>query len=338
MEIMKDPMLDHHVDDLRLPYLEGLLGPEERSKFEDHVRKCPDCTSKLEEMSHWASVFENNARDMCPEGWQLFDYVRTGQDSTGMVSSHLEKCPLCLAEAESYKAHPSSQAMPEDLWKKMQSLSGKPTVDRSAGPSYQWVWETLDRIRDLFRPAVLAPVAVAAVLLIVVFLYPAGPAPRMVALSSVNWGPDLTLMSKGVRRTAPVEAKKERLGAVILLSNFKRLPDQDRIDSFYRAIEPAGDIRERYEILSPDKLKQMAGEEPLRAVDDKALAEGMRSRLKISKALVIEIVSGGEKYGILSRLVDTSNGATIKKRDSWNLTEAELPSALEDATRSLLTP
>jgi hypothetical protein len=254
-----------------------------------------------------------------------------------MVSSHLDKCPLCLAEAESFKAHASKRPMPADLWKKMETMSGKPSVDRSAGSSYQWVWDTLDRIRYLLRPAVLAPVAVAAVLLIVVFLYPAGPAPRMVALSSVNWGPDLNLMSKGVPRTAPVEAKKERLGAVILLSNFKHLPDQDRIDSFYRAIEPSGDIREHYEVLSPDELKQTAGEGPLRTADDKALAEGMRSRLKISRALVIEIVSSGAKYGIVGRLMDTANGATIGKREIWNLTEAELPTALENASQSLLS-
>ena len=338
---MKNQVLNHHVDDLRLPYLEGLLSPEERSNFEDHLRKCTVCTSKLEEMSRWTSVFKDNAREMCPDGWQLFDYVRSGKDTLGIMSSHLETCPSCLADAESFKAYTAKQGVPSDLWKKMQALPGTPLVDRAAGRSYQWVLETLDRLMELFRPAVLAPVAVAAAVLIIVFLYPARPAPRMVALSSVNWGPEpsaLNLMGKDLPTSLPTGAQKERLGMVILLSNFKHLPDQNRIDSFYRALEPSKDIRDRYDVVSPEELRRVAGEDLMMAADDKALVEGIRSTSKISKALVIEIVPSRERYGIVARLIDTATGGVTGKSDSWNLTEAELTSAMEDATQALLHP
>ena len=336
---MKDEFPDQHVDDLRLPYLEGLLSSEERSNFEDHLRQCPTCTSKLEEMSRWVSSFKENAREMCPEEWELFDYVRSGKDPHGMMSSHLDACPLCRADAESFEAVASKQTVPADLWRKMKGLSGAPVVDRSVGASYQWIWEAVDRLMDLFRPAVLAPVAVAVTILIVVFLYPAGPTARMVALSSVKWGPapsSWTLMSPDRPTSLPDGAKKERLGAVILFSNVKHLPDQNLTDSFYRAIEPAKQIRDQYDVVSPEELRQVAGEELLKASDEKALVEVMRSKMKISKAVVIEIVPSKEKYGIVAHLIDTATGGIIGKQDSWNLTEAQLAPALESATKSLL--
>src|SRR5271157_159548 len=109
---MTDQVSNHHMDDLRLPYLEGLLSPEEQSNFEAHLRKCRACTSKLEEMSQWVSTFKDNAPEMCPEGWELFDYVRSGKDPSGMMLSHLKTCASCRADAESFRAYTSKQVVP----------------------------------------------------------------------------------------------------------------------------------------------------------------------------------------------------------------------------------
>ena len=127
---MKDQLLDDHVDDLRLPYLEGLLSPEEKASFEDHLDQCPACKSKLEEMSRWASVLGENAHEMCPDAWELFDYVRSGKDLRGTISSHVETCHLCSTDVESFRKEISAEAVPEALWKKMQNLSQARVADR----------------------------------------------------------------------------------------------------------------------------------------------------------------------------------------------------------------
>jgi uncharacterized protein with PIN domain len=339
MEIMKDQVPDDHVDDLRLPYLEGLLNPEERANFEHHLDQCPACKSKLEEMSRWTSVLRDNAREMCPESWELFDYVRTGKDLRGTISSHAETCPLCSTDVESFRKEISAEAVPEALWKKMQTLSGTRVADRLYGSASQWLLEKLGSLMDLFRPTILVPAAVAVTILLVVFLYPTGPVPTMVALSSVKWGPGpsaLNLMGTEKDSILPSEAKKELLGVVILFSNLKQPPDQNLTDSLYRAVEPPKDVRDRYNVVSPDEIRQVAGKDLLNAPDEESLVKVMRSKLKISKAFVIEIVPSGNRYGIVARLINTDTGAATEKWDSRNLTEAELPAALERAGESLL--
>ncbi len=338
---MTNQVLDHHVDDLRVPYLEGLLSPEERLNFEEHVRQCPACTSKLEEMSHWASVFKDIAREMCPDGWELFDYVRSGKDTRGIISSHLDTCPSCRADAESFRADASKRAMPADLWQKMKSLSGKQSASRVAERPYRWILDAMDKVMDLFRPVALVPLTVAAAIFIIVLLYPSGPAPIKVALSSVNWGPEpsaLNIMGTESPVSSPAEAKRERLSVVIFFSNVKQFPDQNRIDSFYRALEPPKDLRDRYHVVSPLELKRVAGEYLSKAADDKALISVMRSRLNISKALMVEIVPKDDGYGILARLIDVGTERVIRTWNSGNLTEGELASALEDSTQLLSGP
>jgi uncharacterized protein with PIN domain len=339
METMKDQLLDDHVDDLRLPYLEGLLSPEEKANFEDHLDQCPACKSKLEEMSRWTSILSENAREMCPDAWELFDYVRTGKDLRGTISSHVETCHLCSTDVESFRKEISREPVPQALWKKMQSLSGTPVADRLQATASEWLLEKLGSLMELLRPTVLVPVAVAVTVLFVVFLYPTGPAPTMVALSSVKWGPGpsaLNLMGGDKDSILPSEAKKEQLGVVILFSNVKQPPDQNLTDSLYRAIEPSKDVRDRYSVVSPDEIRQVAGKDLLNAPDEQSLVKVMRSELKISRAFVIQIVPSGNRYGIVARLINTDTGVITEKWDSWNLTEAELPAALERAGEALL--
>ena len=102
---------------------------------------------------------------------------------------------------------------------------------------------------DLFRPVALVPLAVAAAVFLIVLLHPFGPAPIKVALSSVTWGPEpsaLNIMGGDSSTSLPAETKQERLGVVIFFSNVKQIPDQNHIDSFYRALEPPRSIRDRY--------------------------------------------------------------------------------------------
>jgi hypothetical protein len=257
------------------------------------------------------------------------------------MQSHLKTCASCRADAESFKAYTSKQVIPADLWQKMKSLSGKQPVGRAVERSYQWILDAVDRVMDLFRPAVLVPLTVAAALFIIVILHPSGPAPIQVALSSVNWGPEpsaLNIMGNEAPTSLPAEAKQERLGVVNFFSNVKQIPDQNHIDSFYRALEPPRSIRDRYHVVSPMELRRVAGEDLLKAADDKALIAGMRSKLSIAKALVIEIVPRGDRYGILARLIDTGTEQVTRTWNSGNLTEAELVSALEDSTQLLLRP
>jgi hypothetical protein len=86
------------------------------------------------------------------------------------------------------------------------------------------------------------------------------------------------------------------------------------------------------------QLRRAAGADLVKAADDKALIAVMRSKLGISEALIVEIAPKDDGYGILARLIDTGSGRVIRTSSSGKLTKAQLISALEDSTQSLLRP
>ncbi len=338
---MKGEASDHHVNDMRLPYMEGLLSPEERTDFESHVQRCPECASKLEEMSQWVSVVKDNARALCPDGWELLDYAQKGKDPRGIISRHLEQCDSCSDDVESFRISAVKQGVPADLWVKMKRLSVGASAVRGTESRLQWVREMLETVVDLFRPAVLVPAAVAVVVLIVALSYHMTPVPRMVALSSVTWGAgtsDLNLMGGDRSATLPADTEKKRLATVLLLTNFKHPLDQDSVDYLYRALEPPSRISERYQIVSPEEFKHVAGQDLLGAADDKALASTMRAKLKIAELLIIELVKEDGRFGIRARLLDTATGSTTRQHDWGKLNQSELVPVMEKATLSLVDP
>lgn len=338
---MKGHTAENHVDDLRLPYLEGLLSPEEKADFEKHVQSCPGCASRLEETGRWSSVVKDNAQALCPDGWVLFEYAQSGADPRGMMSRHLTQCALCKADVESLRSSTVKQRIPGNLWDKMKQLSVASSARRAETSRFQWVREVLESLVDLFRPTVLVPVAVAAMAVFLVIFYPGAPAaPRVVALSSVAWGPEsgaLGLMS-GEQTAAPLpgDGSKQALAIAILLTNFRHPIDQDRIDSFYRALEPPLSIRDRYAVVSPAVWRSAISEEQQRVTYNSALLQELRSKLGISQMLTVELIRNGETFSLRSRLVDTTTENIVRERDNRNLTEDELVSTLENISQSML--
>ena len=157
---------DHHIEDRWLPYLEGLLSPEENRELEDHLLECRDCASRLEEMGQWASLVRSNRQAICPEGWELLQYERTGEDPLGIIALHVEICAQCGAELKSFEDHTVKQGVPRDLWEKMERLQGEPLPRSRGGHRAERLANLLESMKDLFRPIVLVPAAVAAMVLV----------------------------------------------------------------------------------------------------------------------------------------------------------------------------
>ncbi len=328
-----------HVDKLWLAYLEGLLSPEERSEFEEHIHNCSECESKVEETRRWASLLKENPRVMCPELWEIFDQICKGNEPLGIGSSHLNECPSCREIAESFKTCRSKQGMPNELWARMTELSGETLAHRPPPSGPGLLTRAVDRLLDLIRPIALVPAAVAIGILFLVIFYPTHPTQRTLALSSVNWAADssgLGLMGKEPPETPSTEAHKNRLAIVVFLTNFKHPPDQNQIDDFYRSIEPPIDIRTRYDVVSPAELKRTIAPDALKSAEDESIAAEMTSKLGISRLLVLDISQSGKGFAIRARLRDTTTGSFLKEQGSENLTEAQIIPVLEKMTGSML--
>jgi len=292
-------------------------------------------------MSQWASLVSDNRQAICPEGWELFQYDRTGEDPLGVIASHLQTCASCEGELKSLRDRAQTQGVPRDLWEKMHRLRGEPSPRLGRRPWPEQLLDLLVGMKDLFRPAVLVPAAVAAMVVLLVVTYPRAPVvPRTVALSSVTWGPEsgaLGLMSGERAATSlPGDRGKEALAIAILLTNFRHPVDQDRIDSFYRALEPPLAIRDRYAIASPVEWRSAISDEKQQVTYDSALLAELRSKLGISQMLTLELIKDGESYSLRARLQDTTTGNIVRERDVRNLTENELFFALENISQSML--
>lgn len=328
-----------HVDKLGLAYLEGLLSPDEKAEFEEHIHNCSECESKIEETRRWASLLKENPRAMCPELWEIYDQVWKGKQPLGIGSSHVQECAPCHEIAESLKTCRSEQGMPNELWVRMTELSGETLAHRPQPSGPGLLTRALDRLLDLIRPIALVPAAVAIGILFLVIFYPAHPTQRTLALSTVNWSADssgLGLMGKEPPETTSTQAHKKRLAIVVFLTNFKHLPDQNRIDDFYRSIEPPIDVRARYDVVSPGDLERTIAPEALKSAEDESIAAEMTSKLGISRLLVLEISQSGKGFAIRARLSDTTTGSIFREQGSENLTEAQIIPVLEKMTGSML--
>jgi hypothetical protein len=327
-----------HVGELTLPYLEGLLSPEQTSMFEEHVRNCSDCESKLQESLRWTAFLKDNKRVMCPEPWEIFDLICKGQDPLGIVSSHLDTCPSCTEIAVSFKACHSPQRMPNDLWAQAKVFFEESSAEPHGQSGHHWLGGALDRLLNLFRPITLLPAAMAAAVLFLLILYPLHSVHRSPALSSVKWSAEpssLGLMGKEPPDYAPSEAQKKRLAIVIVLTNFKVSPPQSRIDDFYRSLEPPIALRYRYDVVSPADLETVRPD-LTKASDDKSIAKAVNSRLGISRLLIMEISQSGREFDIAARLTDATTGDVLDEQNTKNVTAERLIPALEKLSLSAL--
>jgi hypothetical protein len=149
--------------------------------------------------------------------------------------------------------------------------------------------------------------AIAAALLVVV-LYPTSSPEPVLALSSIAWQhPENDLVPK----TQGSEWSQDRLAFVIRVTGFDQQWSQAKIDALYRGLEPAGDIRGRYEIVSPLEVKQTlweSGRSPERLSDMPAL---LASKLDLTGILILTVRSKGVGLEIEGRLVDAKTGKTV---------------------------
>jgi len=186
---------------------------------------------------------------------------------------------------------------------------------------------------------VWVPAAVALTVLLVVMFYPAHPVTRVVALSPVTWGPEpsvLNLMGERVPEAMPTGAKKKRLAIVILLSNFTHLPEQNRIDTLYRSLEPPIEVRDRYDLISPAVFDHTIGGDPAVGTDDRSIVAALRSRLDVSEVLLVDIKQSGKNIVIEARLRNAVTGGITRQSEVRSVPEGELIPKLEQVVLDVL--
>jgi hypothetical protein len=234
--------------------------------------------------------------------------------------------------------------MPEELWEKMTKVSAIPRVipeyHRSLG---EWVGSLVDRIQDFFTAPALAFGTVAAVLLLVVILYPFGSPQPVALLSSEQWRSVLIkrdLMSSGVPLPGQngSQPERKRLAELIIVKDEGGLPPQAWIDGLYRELEPSEKSAEIFDWVTPAEMSDALAGKQLKVNDRKAIVRELRADLDVTDALLITITSGkaDRTYDVKVELVNAETGDILQDERLTGLTQKYLGARTNKAIRSLL--
>jgi len=337
---MKTPNSDtptEHIEELRLSYLEDLLSTEERSKFEEHLKQCPDCAKETEDMSRWVALLKGNKDALCPEEWELFDYACGREDSTGLVASHLDLCSSCRESVEAFRTLSPREGVPEGLWGRMTRLD-EPPVSEPAGISYSWLYALWDQLAEFFSTPLVLAGAVAAAILVVVLLHPQTTSGPFLGLSTVAWAPDhATSNLMGGSESAPKEvAEKKRLAIIVYFKGFSHKPAAEQIDAFYRILDPAREVRIHYEVVSPSQIKEAVESAGMTESGKEQILRVLRDKLSVSRALVMELSEKGNRFTIHAWLTDTASGTVVREHKIADVPETSLSEEMEGASDSVL--
>ncbi len=331
-----DPF-DQHIDELRLAYSENLLSPAERSKFEEHLNKCPDCVKKMADWTNWIDIVKTNKHALCPEGWELFDYVGGAEDASAILASHVDHCESCRDTVEAFRKPARKEGVPDALWDKMTRLHAQSFTEPKSVVG-TWIGALLDQISDFFRLRLVLAGAVAAAILVAVIMYPTGTSGPLLGLSTVSWGPShsINLMGPPNVLVPKAGAKKDRLAIIIYFVNFKSKPEGKRIDSFYRLLAPGKDVLLRYDVVSPSEVKAAFESSGLKGGGKDEVLRVVRDKLSVSQALIMELSQKGDRFSIRAELMNAVSGNVIRERGITDISEADLPEQAEAASESVM--
>jgi Putative zinc-finger len=332
------------IRDLIIPYLEDLLTVEERSEFEEHLSGCQDCADELGEKKRWSSMLGANREALCPEPWELYEYTRDAKRESDSLQIHLEHCTSCNEQYETFLESTSEQSMPEALWERM---TGVPeTREVFPQPHFslsEWLGDIVNRVQDFFTAPALAFGTVAAVVLLIVVLYPHGSSQPVALLSSEDWRSVVIkrgLMSSGAPSTEQGGSKleKKRIAELIIFKNEGSRPQQAWIDGLYGELEPSEESAEMFDWVTPAEISKALAGKKLDANDGKAMVEELRSALDVTDAVLITIESGkaDRTYDVKVELVNAETGSVLKEHRLTGMTRKRLGERTKEAIDSLL--
>jgi hypothetical protein len=335
MKISNSDVLSEHIEELRLAYLEDLLPPDERSKFEEHLKLCPDCAKQTEDMSSWIALVKTNKDALCPEEWELFECARGEKVISGVLASHMEHCPSCRASAEAFRKLAPKEGVSDVLWERMTRLDERPAQEMT-GVRFAWIYRLWEKLADLFSPPLALAGAVAAAILVVVLLYPSDQSGRLLGLSSVTWAPGLSNLMGGPEAAPTGVTPKDRLAIIVYFKDFRRKPDSERIDSLYRLLDPGREVRLHYDVVSPSEVKRAVESSGMKKAGKDEVLRVLRDKLSVSGVLVMELSDEGDRFRIRTWLMDTATGTVVREREISDVREANLSEEIESASESVL--
>jgi len=315
-----------HPDALLLPCVEGALGSEDLAIVTAHLAACERCSAEVKALQEITVMLRDHKQALCPQAREIFEAAKRGPKIEDSLSRHLELCPQCRSELESYLAEDAGEQIPRELWSKIRNRLAESTADPDEPDEEQFgLWE---RISRWFRLPALGVAAVAAIL-VVFLVYPREGPHLPVGMSSVNW-------EQAPRPKAPAGITRPRTAVLILFKQVDPPVSRQRIDTIYQALEPPMDMAERFDLVTPAMVSEAIKKGRVKASNREELLVTLRTGLDIAQAVLVTVNPTAEGFSVESELVSTETGRVSLERTVHAAREQDLASVIRDTVWALL--
>jgi hypothetical protein len=126
---------------------------------------------------------------------------------------------------------------------------------------------------------------------------------------------------------------KPTVAPIILIGERSVRFNQEKIDSLYRSIQPTETQKNRFEFVSPQRLRELINEGKIKTGNTQELVDGLRTQLNVAKANLITILPKADKFDIKSELIDVGTGKVVQQKAEAGVSEEQLPLTLRDVSR-----
>ncbi len=251
-----------------------------------------------------------------------------------------------------YRKTAIQKALPAGIKAELKKVYPKPAQRGIANDSNGFAWAK-DWLNAIFKMPTLALGTAIAAILAVILLYPHGTVPIVIGVSSENWEEAIpqpipkslfpqTPMRKQIGASPPrsareapkpmfFEAPKPRVAPIIIFHGFDKPLPQSTVDSLYEQLRPRGELERRFKFSAPAQLEQFlakVSDRHLSATD--TLSEFYKEQ-KLDFALIANVKSEKDKFGLKSQLIDTRNGQILAEFIESGLSGADLASKVNDS-------
>ena len=343
---------NEHPKDLLPIYIEGELAERDRVAVENHLDQCLECSEELEALKQVVDVLKTDKSVFCPEAWELYEFIETGEDSGGKLAQHIEDCSLCCADVAEYRETAKLKTLPSEIKNELKKVFQKPAQQRISNQIKQFAWAK-DWLSSIFKMPVLTFGTALAAILALILLYPHGSTHVFIGVSSENWegvsfsATPKSLLSDAHEREEIVKpvppiiceaskpslsaAPKPRVASVIMFHGFDKPLPQSTVDSLYEQLKPRGELEERFQFSTPADLKQFLDKVADRHLPPIQELSEFYKESSINFALIENIVAEKDKFGLKSKLIDTRNGKILAESIESGLSGTGLASRVNDS-------
>jgi hypothetical protein len=331
-----------HPVDLLLPFMENSLDPAETATVKNHIEQCDHCAQELRLFEQITSALKTDKNVFCPEPWEIYEFVETGKDPGQKIANHLNECSLCRHEIEALKTEHAIQEMPKQIWKRLESGLPKNDVSKVVPVKKHSFWRLPHWSFSFLKIPVLATASAVAILC-VVLLYPGSQPKLIVALSSEDWSHSrhaVKLMSPSSQKTEsrvkPTDLTRPIAAIIVILDDPSPEFNSQRIDSLYQTIQPTEILKDKFEFVSPVRIKELINSGTIKPAPTKELLRGIKDSLNVSDAVIMTIRSQKGEFEIKGQLINTETGKVLKEKSETNINGSQLNARLRNISEILL--